>query len=85
MRVLVAGGTAVVVDAGGDVSQVNRKQGPANINQWTHDMRDPSNNAVAHDRAIPSLRHLQRDGMAVAAGRLFVAGRDGTVQSFGSR
>lgn len=95
MRVLVPGGVAVVVDADGAVLRVTRKPRPANIDEWTHYMHDPSNNAVAHDTAIQPLRHLQWDGsprysrhheftssvaaMVSAGGRLF------SIMDMGSR
>lgn len=36
-----------------------RKPRPDTIDEWTHYLHDPSNNAVAHDTAIEPLGHLQ--------------------------
>jgi outer membrane protein assembly factor BamB len=71
MRVLVPKGVAYVSresrprsEGGTPSTQWNKivKQRPDNIDDWTHYMHDPSNNAVAHDTAIGPLRHLQWDG-----------------------
>jgi len=60
MRVLVPDGVAYVRSGDGWTKIV--KPRPDNIDEWTHYMHDPSNNAVAHDTAIGPLRHLQWDG-----------------------
>ncbi|UCE48734.1 MAG: hypothetical protein JSW47_01030 [Phycisphaerales bacterium] len=60
MRVLVPQGVAYM-RAGDSWAKIVKKR-PDNIDEWTHYMHDPSNNAVAHDTAIGPLRHLQWDG-----------------------
>jgi outer membrane protein assembly factor BamB len=60
MRVLVPQGVGYFRRSGDWQKMV--KPRPANIDEWTHYMHDPSNNAVAHDTAIGPLRHLQWDG-----------------------
>lgn len=59
LRVLAPLGVAYVQESG-QWTQYS-KPWPANIDEWTHYMHDPSNNAVAHDTAIGPLRHLQWD------------------------
>lgn len=56
-RVLAPGGVAYFNRDGSWLKRV--KPRPDNIDEWTHYMHDPSNNAVAHDTAIGPLRHLQ--------------------------
>ncbi|MHC4582533.1 MAG: outer membrane protein assembly factor BamB family protein, partial [Planctomycetota bacterium] len=60
MRVLAPQGVAYL--RAGDKWTKTVKARPGNIDEWTHYMHDPSNNAVAHDTAIGPLRHLQWDG-----------------------
>ncbi|MHC4326183.1 MAG: outer membrane protein assembly factor BamB family protein, partial [Planctomycetota bacterium] len=60
MRVLVPDGTAYIKS--GNEWTKTFKARPQNIDEWTHYLHDPSNNAVAHDTAIGPLRHLQWDG-----------------------
>ncbi len=60
MRVLVPHGVAYFRRAGEWTKII--KPRPDNIDEWTHYLHDPSNNAVAHDTAIGPLRHLQWDG-----------------------
>jgi len=56
MRVLAPGGVACVKSEGGWAKAV--KPRPREIDEWTHYLHDPSNNAVAHDSAIePPSRH----------------------------
>ena len=57
LRVLVPNGVACARKQGGWTRTV--KPRPDNIDEWTHYMHDPTNNAVAHDTAIGPLRHLQ--------------------------
>ena len=57
LRVLAPGGVAYVNRDGRWIKAT--KPRPDNIDEWTHYMHDPSNNAVAHDTAIGPLRHLQ--------------------------
>ena len=81
MRVLRPGGTALV---GGKKTVKPR---PADIDDWTHYLYDPSNNAVSKDLQVAPPRHLQwidgprysrhhdhmsgASAMAAAGGRLF--------------
>ncbi len=57
MRVLAPNGVAYVKSD--DIWTKKTKPRPENIDDWTHYMHDPSNNAVAHDTAIGPLRYLQ--------------------------
>jgi len=50
MRVLSPGGTACVKS--GDAWQKTVKPWPAEIDQWTHYLHGPDNNAVAHDARV---------------------------------
>ncbi|MHC4629531.1 MAG: outer membrane protein assembly factor BamB family protein, partial [Planctomycetota bacterium] len=60
MRVLVPQGVAYLRSSN-DWTKIVKPR-PDDIDEWTHYMHDPSNNAVAHDTAIGPLRHLQWDG-----------------------
>jgi len=60
MRVLAPGGTLCVKKGGAWTKTV--KPRPSEIDEWTHYMHDPSNNAVAHDTVIAPPRRLQWDG-----------------------
>ena len=62
MRVLVPDGIAYIKD--GDTWTKKLKSRPKDIDEWTHYLHDPSNNAVAHVPAIGPVRHLQWDGGA---------------------
>lgn len=53
LRVLAPNGVAM---AGG---QKTVKPWPKEIDEWTHYLHDPSNNAVAHDQAIDFLKRMQ--------------------------
>jgi outer membrane protein assembly factor BamB len=57
LRVLCPRGVAYVRDGG--TWQKTVKPVPGEIDQWTHYLHDPSNNAVAHDTAVDFPRHLQ--------------------------
>ena len=57
MRVLAPGGVAYMKTVSGWTKTV--KPRPAQIDEWTHYLHDPSNNAVAHDEAIGPPRQLQ--------------------------
>lgn len=57
MRVLAPGGVAYVKSASQWTKLV--KPRPAAIDEWTHYLHDPSNNAVAHDAAVGPPRRLQ--------------------------
>ncbi len=57
MRVLCPGGTAYVRDGGGWTKTV--KPQPAGIDEWTHYLHDPSNNAVARDTVVGPPRRMQ--------------------------
>jgi len=56
-RVLAPGGVACFQRDGKWTRRV--KPRPDNIDEWTHYMHDPTNNAVAHDTAVGPPRHLQ--------------------------
>jgi outer membrane protein assembly factor BamB len=57
MRVLVPNGVAYVKQNGKWNKTI--KPWPKEIDEWTHYLHDPSNNAVAHDTVIGPPRHLQ--------------------------
>ncbi|HUU91184.1 MAG TPA: PQQ-binding-like beta-propeller repeat protein, partial [Phycisphaerae bacterium] len=57
MRVLAPGGVAYVKEGGGWKRVV--KPRPRTIDEWTHYLHDPGNNAVAHDTQVGPPRHLQ--------------------------
>ncbi|MHC4404920.1 MAG: outer membrane protein assembly factor BamB family protein [Planctomycetota bacterium] len=96
LRALCPGGVALTTtDDGRMTTDKLVKPWPKDVDEWTHYMHDPSNNAVAHDTAIGPLRHLQWDGsprysrhheftssvaaMVSARGRLF------SIMDMGSR
>ncbi|MBL7220948.1 MAG: PQQ-binding-like beta-propeller repeat protein [Phycisphaerae bacterium] len=95
MRVLAPGGTLCVKKDGAWTKTV--KPRPAEIDEWTHYMHDPSNNAVAHDMVIAPPRRLQWDGgpkwtrshekmggvsaMVSAGGRMFYIMDEGSLTS----
>ncbi len=56
-RVLAPGGAALLRDGDGFIAK--RKVFPRDMDQWTHFLHDPSNNAVAEDRVVGPPRHLQ--------------------------
>jgi len=60
MRVLCPRGVAYVRQGNRWVQWV--KPWPSNIDQWTHYLHDPSNNAVAHDTVIAPPNRLQWTG-----------------------
>ena len=57
MRVLAPNGVAYIKSAGKWVKTI--KPRPKEIDEWTHYMHDPSNNAVAHDSVVGPPRRLQ--------------------------
>ena len=57
MRVLAPGGVAYVKTAGAWAKTV--KPRPKEIDEWTHYLHDPGNNAVAHDSLVGPPRHMQ--------------------------
>ncbi len=61
LRVLAPGGTAVFLGAAGLEDTANRitKSWPGDIDQWTHYLHDPDNNAVARDRVVGAPRRMQ--------------------------
>ena len=85
IRVLRPGGIALVKQAGGWQKTV--KPWPGEIDEWTHFLHGPDNNAVAHDRVVDIPRRLQwlgkpkfaraheqlasMSGCVTTAGRLF--------------
>ncbi|MFO8014716.1 MAG: PQQ-binding-like beta-propeller repeat protein, partial [Phycisphaerae bacterium] len=56
-RVLVPGGVAYVRDGGGWTKTVNPR--PDAIDDWTHYLHGPDNNAVAEDTVVGPPRHIQ--------------------------
>ncbi|MFW6108109.1 MAG: PQQ-binding-like beta-propeller repeat protein, partial [bacterium] len=56
-RVLCPGGVAYVKKAGGWAKTV--ASGPENIDEWTHALHGPDNNAVADDTVVGPPHHLQ--------------------------
>ena len=95
MRVLAPGGVALPPRSSSLAPL--RKPWPKEIDEWTHYLHDPSNNAVAHDSAIGPPRHVQwigsprwsrhHDHMAsmsalvTAKGRLFYVVDEGSRKS----
>ena len=63
-RVLCPRGTALTVTKGEGPSVLRQfvKPWPEDIDEWTHFLHDPSNNAVAHDRVVGAPGHLQWTG-----------------------
>ena len=57
LRVLVPGGVAYVKH--GDAWTKTQKPWPTDIDQWTHFLHGPDNNAVAHDRRVDIPRSMQ--------------------------
>ena len=57
MRVLAPGGIALV--ASGDGRKRLEKPWPKEIDQWTHFLHGPDNNAVAEDTRVEPPRHMQ--------------------------
>jgi len=60
MRVLAPGGVACVKKSGGWETWV--KPRPEEIDDWTHYLYDPSNNAVSRDEVVGPPRHMQWTG-----------------------
>ncbi|MBI1372445.1 MAG: PQQ-binding-like beta-propeller repeat protein [Phycisphaera sp.] len=56
-RVLAPNGVAMV--RSGDTWNKTVKPRPSNIDDWTHYLHDPTNNAVAHDEVVGPPRRLQ--------------------------
>ena len=57
MRVLAPGGVAYV-KSGAEWTKTIKPR-PQQIDEWTHYLHDPSNNAVAHDTEVGPPRHMQ--------------------------
>ncbi|NOY82771.1 MAG: PQQ-binding-like beta-propeller repeat protein [Kiritimatiellaeota bacterium] len=57
LRVLAPGGVAYIREK--DAWRKVVKPRPKNIDEWTHYLHDPGNNAVAHDTVVGPPRHLQ--------------------------
>ncbi len=53
LRVLTPGGVALIED-GGKLKKIEKPR-PAEMDDWTHALHDPTNNAVAHDDLIQPL------------------------------
>ncbi len=93
LRVLTPKGKAYLKQKDGSWKTLNKPR-PTNIDDWTHYLHGPDGNAVAHDTAVDSPRHMQwvgspkwsrhHDRMASmsalvsAAGRLFYIMDDGS-------
>jgi len=59
-RVLAPGGVALVLNAKSKIQNPKfTKPRPAEIDEWTHYLHDPSNNAVAHDSVVGPPRQMQ--------------------------
>ena len=69
------------------ISRKTVKPWPAEIDQWTHYLHGPDNNAVAHDARVGPPRHMQwLTQPVVAGGRVVIAGVDhGIVYAFDGR
>ena len=61
MRVLAPGGDFLALDAQRSTLDSFRKPWPAEIDEWTHFLHSPGNNAVAHDSQVGLPRTLQWD------------------------
>jgi outer membrane protein assembly factor BamB len=60
LRVLVPDGVAVSVDGTSQISNLKlKKPRPADIDDWTHFLHGPDNNAVARDRRVDIPRSIQ--------------------------
>ncbi|MGM0489103.1 MAG: PQQ-binding-like beta-propeller repeat protein, partial [Planctomycetota bacterium] len=61
MRVLAPGGVAIFTSQGAESSGVRRvvKPWPDEIDEWTHYLHGPDNNAVAMDSRVGPPRHMQ--------------------------
>lgn len=57
MRVLAPGGVAYIKRGWWWIKRVKKR--PADIDEWTHLLHGPDNNAVAHDARVGPPRHLQ--------------------------
>jgi len=58
-RVLAPGGVAVTLDSRLSTLDSVRKPWPSDIDQWTHYLHGPDNNAVARDTVVGPPRHMQ--------------------------
>jgi len=93
MRVLAPHGVAYIKRGG--QWQKTVKPRPKEIDEWTHYLHDPSNNAVAHDATVGPPRHLQwtcgpawsrhHDHMASLSALVSSAGRVFYIQDEGPR
>lgn len=59
MRVLAPGGVAIFLQPSADSLQILKKPWPNEIDDWTHYLHGPDNNAVAEDRVVGPPRHMQ--------------------------
>ena len=93
MRVLCPNGVAYMKT--GEQWRKTVKPRPAEIDEWTHYLHDPSNNAVAHDSVVGPPRHLQwvgsprwarhHDRMASLSAMVSAGGRVFYILDEGSR
>lgn len=61
MRVLVPRGSAYIKQDGEWVKQV--KSWPSGMDEWTHFLHGPDNNAVSHDQLVGPPRHIRWKGL----------------------
>jgi len=96
-RVLAPGGVAISLQPSASSLQPFKKPWPEEIDQWTHYLHGPDNNAVAHDSVVASPFHVQWVGdpkwarhhnhlsstsaMVTSAGRLFAIVDEGPTAS----
>ncbi len=59
VRVLAPGGVAVTLDSRHSIQESFRKPWPEGIDEWTHYLHGPDNNAVANDTVVGPPRHVQ--------------------------
>ncbi|MBM3889052.1 MAG: methyltransferase domain-containing protein, partial [Verrucomicrobia bacterium] len=59
MRVLAPNGVAVFLNTQYAIRNTQKKPRPSTIDEWTHYLHDPSNNAVAHDLEVGFLARMQ--------------------------
>lgn len=59
VRVLAPGGVAVTLDSRHSILESFRKPWPEGIDEWTHYLHGPDNNAVANDTVVGPPRHVQ--------------------------
>ncbi|MCL5279025.1 MAG: PQQ-binding-like beta-propeller repeat protein, partial [Planctomycetes bacterium] len=93
MRVLCPNGVACVRKDGGWTRTVKTR--PAALDEWTHYLHDPSNNAVSHDQVVAPPRHIQwigspkygrhHDRLSSVSAAVSAGGRVFSIMDEGSR